>query len=238
MKILKYVKETGGNEMTHWMCVKCGYYLQARMPPAKCPSCNQTCVFNDVTCYRPECGGEANIDPLLVGSTLGTLAEPAASPIEPTITHSSEKSIPIAEIFSNLSEKQIKTIRDLGKIEYYEPDTVICKEGAESLKLYIVEDGQVAVTPELISGVLVPLTTVSKNAAFGWSALVPPYILTATVIALTKTKVLAIKRASLLALMQADPVLGLTIMQNIASIVASRFRRFEEEMIAFAKKRK
>jgi CRP-like cAMP-binding protein/rubredoxin len=238
MRILKRILQERGHEMTHWMCVQCGYYLQAKMPPSKCPSCNQTCVFNDVTCYRPECGGESNIDPLLVGSTLGWLAKPPTTALEPTLTRSSEKSIPFTEIFSSLSEKQIKAVRDLGQMEYYEPDTVICKEGAESSILYVVEDGQVAVKPELISGILVPLTIVSKNAAFGWSALVPPYILTATVITLTKTRVLAIKRASLFALMQTDPGLGLTVMQNIASIVASRFRRFEEEMIAFAKQRR
>jgi CRP-like cAMP-binding protein len=223
--------------MTHWMCARCGYYLQGNLPPHRCPGCNQVCVFNDVTCYRPECGGEHNIDPLLVGSTLGSLTKPGATSAKPVVLRSTEKSILVNEIFKNLSEKQIKAIRDLGQLEHYEPDAIICKEGDEAFKLYIVEEGQVAVKTELGTGTSAPLTTISRNAAFAWSALVPPYILTATVTALIKTTVLAIERDLLSRLIQTEPLLGLTIMQNIASIVASRFQRFEEEMIAFMKQR-
>jgi hypothetical protein len=35
--------------------------------PDRCPSCQQTCTFSDVTCYIPDCGGPGNIDPRLVG---------------------------------------------------------------------------------------------------------------------------------------------------------------------------
>lgn len=40
-----------------WKCSECGYtYQAAPPPPAECPSCQQKCVFVDVTCYTPECG--------------------------------------------------------------------------------------------------------------------------------------------------------------------------------------
>ena len=57
-----------GNEtnLSWWECVECGYTLQESMPPEKCPGCKNICVFNDVTCYTPECGGPGNIDPKLV----------------------------------------------------------------------------------------------------------------------------------------------------------------------------
>ena len=86
--------------MAHWMCTMCGYYLQSSAPPDRCPSCEQVCAFNDVTCYRPECGGEQNIDPLVVGSTLRTLKggpEPAA---QPKPTSPSSKAIPLVEILT------------------------------------------------------------------------------------------------------------------------------------------
>jgi rubredoxin len=53
----------------HWMCTNCGYQQRSDAPPADCPSCKQTCAFNDVTCYRPDCGGEVNADPILVQAT-------------------------------------------------------------------------------------------------------------------------------------------------------------------------
>ena len=52
--------------MPKWMCSECGYQMDSEAPPETCPSCDKTCVFNDVTCYIPECGGERNIDPRLV----------------------------------------------------------------------------------------------------------------------------------------------------------------------------
>ena len=76
--------------MTHWMCTTCGYYLQGSGPPERCPSCSQVCAFNDVTCYRPECGGDTNIDPLLVGHTLKMLKGTPEPAVKPKYAPSSE----------------------------------------------------------------------------------------------------------------------------------------------------
>ena len=217
--------------MAHWMCVTCGYYLQGPQPPNRCPSCNQACVFNDVTCYRPECGGESNVDPLLVGATLGTLTGVKITQPKPTITHGPIEAVPIAEIFSGMTEKQRDKVKNLGRAESYEQNAVICKEGAESRRLYLVEKGQVAVQSELGKGLRIPITVVSEGQAFGWSALVPPFQLTATVTAASRTQVLSIERGPLLLLMKDDTAIGCTIMQNIASIIASRLRNLELEMI-------
>jgi len=222
--------------MTHWMCTTCGYYYQGPKPLDKCPGCSKVCAYNDVTCYRPDCGGESNVDPLLVGATLGTLTVIKAPQAKPKIAHTQVESIPIAEIFSGLNDKEKQKVRNLGRIETYEQNAVICNEDNESRKLYLVEEGQVAVQSELGRGMRIPITIVSEGQAFGWSVLVPPHKLTATVTASSKTKVLAIEREPLLALMKADPALGLTIMQNIASIVASRLRNLELEMVGLVQR--
>ncbi len=52
---------------TFWMCEFCGHCLSASRPPDVCPHCSEKCSFKDVTCYRPECGGPGNVDPLLAG---------------------------------------------------------------------------------------------------------------------------------------------------------------------------
>jgi len=222
--------------MPHWMCVTCGYYLQGPQPPNRCPSCNQVCIFNDVTCYRPDCGGENNVDPLLVGATLGTPTGVKVTQAKPVISHTPVESVPIAEIFSGLTEKQRDKIRKLGRVETYEQNAVIGKEGSESRKLYLVEKGQVAVQSELGKGMRIPITVVSEGQAFGWSALVPSYKLTATVTAASKTQVLAIEREPLLSLMKDDPPVGCTMMQNIAGIIASRLRNLELEMVGLVQR--
>ncbi|MFA4837825.1 MAG: hypothetical protein WC749_17390 [Dehalococcoidia bacterium] len=49
--------------MTKWMCSECGYQMDAQTPPKPCPSCKKDCMFADVTCYIPDCGGEKNVNP-------------------------------------------------------------------------------------------------------------------------------------------------------------------------------
>ncbi len=51
-----------------WICSDCDYVIQAEMPPKICPQCHQPCLFSDVTCYVPECGGQANLDVRLVAA--------------------------------------------------------------------------------------------------------------------------------------------------------------------------
>ncbi len=51
-----------------WKCSDCGYIFQAAPPPPEtCPSCQEKCVFVDVTCYTPECG-PGMPDPQLVST--------------------------------------------------------------------------------------------------------------------------------------------------------------------------
>ncbi len=54
--------------MTWFKCSKCGYTLEIDSPPEQCPSCKESCVFIDNTCYTPDCGGPGNIDPRIKGS--------------------------------------------------------------------------------------------------------------------------------------------------------------------------
>jgi signal-transduction protein with cAMP-binding, CBS, and nucleotidyltransferase domain len=144
--------------------------------------------------------------------------------------------VPVTEIFNGLTEKQRDKMRNLGRVETYEQNAVICNEGGESRKLYLVEKGQVAVQSELGKGMRIPITVVSEGQAFGWSALVPSYKLTATVTAASKTRVLAIEREPLLSLMKDDTSVGCTMMQNIAGIIASRLRNLELEMVGLVQR--
>jgi CRP/FNR family cyclic AMP-dependent transcriptional regulator len=238
--------------MAHWMCTTCGYYLQSSAPPGRCPGCEQICAFNDVTCYRPECGGEQNIDPLVVGNTLRMLKEGTKPAATARSIFPSSKKLPLVEILTGqnlndkedleqlsfwaisqleilrgLSKEQRQQLKGLGRLESYKPDSLICTEGEEARKFYLVEDGRVAVESQVARGMRFPLSIVYPGQAFGWSALVPPYVYTATVIPLSETRVIAIEQEALLSMMKADPQLGFTIMQNVACIVASRLRTME-----------
>ncbi len=65
--------------MPWWECSNCFYTFQGEAAPNACPHCAQTCTFNNVTCYVPECGhssnGKEHIDQRLIHKT--PLAKPA-----------------------------------------------------------------------------------------------------------------------------------------------------------------
>ena len=79
----------------------------------------------------------------------------------------------------------------------------------------------------LVIGMRFPISIIYSGQTFGWSALVPPYLYTATVVSLSKTRVITIEQEALLSMMRANPSFGLTIMENVASIVDSRLRTLE-----------
>ncbi len=215
--------------MTHWMCGSCGYYVCESEPPNKCPGCNQLCVFRNVTCYRPECGGEANVDPLLVGAALGTLSKPVQPKIEGALTN--VESFPQGQIMNGLSDSQKRKLMSLGHAENYEEGQFICTAGSESRKLYFVEDGEVMIEIEYGKGMFIPVSIVTPNQAFGCSALVLPNRHTSTAMALSKTRTTTFERDDLLALMKDDPSLGVILMRNVASIIESRLTSLKVELI-------
>jgi hypothetical protein len=213
--------------MKHWMCTTCGYYLQGPLPPDLCPSCRQVCAFNDVTCRRTECGGEQSIDPLLVGNTLKTLKGAPEPGLTPKTPHLSTDALFLGEILRGLSEEQRHQLKSLGDRLSYEPDNVIFNEGTEARNFYLVEEGRVAIESRFAQGMRFPISIVAVGQAFGWSALVAPYIYTATAVALSRARVIAIEQATLLARMRSDPSFGLTFMENAAGIISSRLRTLE-----------
>ncbi len=222
-------------DMTHWMCGGCGYYVSAPVPPKRCPGCSATCVFRDVTCYRPECGGEGNMDPLLVGAALrDTVGEPVR--VKPEQTLAITEAVCTVELFAGLSEKERWMVESLGRHEFYVGAAIMCTKGAEARKLYIVEDGLVAMQSDVGNGASASVRVLSSSEAFGWSALVPPYLVTATAVALTDTHLLAIQREALLRLMRAEPSLGLAILQNLSAVMSLRLRRLEKELLELARR--
>ncbi len=217
--------------MPFWMCTLCGHCLNTVAPPDKCPHCQQACSFRNVTCYRPECGGEQNIDPLLTADIFRLMKGVLVS------TENNKRMIYLSELtavqlFDGLTEEQEQKILDMGISEVYEPGTIICRENDKAQTLYIVEEGTIAIEVENGPSKRIPVCTVSKGGVFGWSCLVPPYRLTASVISLSKSKCLAISGNDLQQLCNQDPIIGFKIMQNISSVASSRLKNLKLELMS------
>ena len=136
--------------------------------------------------------------------------------------------VPIADLkassfFRDLDEVYLTRIAKLCKEETFNAQDVIVNEGDEAAKFYILIDGGVAIQIHLKKYHYVILSTIEdKGELFGWSALVEPKCYSATVKCLRETTVLSIGGEELEELFKQDPVMGLTVMKKIASLIDQR----------------
>jgi len=220
------------------MCQTCGFLVSTveekssePQTPGICPNCAETAGLKDVTCRRPECGGEQYIDPLLVGAVLRALIDPeqddAAEKAAPPPTDIKEYSL----IFSGLNKKEKDKVLALGNKETISPNSTIFSEGESAEKLYIMEQGRVAIKALLKEGRWVPVCAVTPGDVFGWSCLVPPYRFTASAVVLEETVVTSFLASDLRKLFVEEPGIGYYMMQNTAQLVTSRLKNVRIELL-------
>jgi len=215
------------------MCTACGYLVSEEDPPRDCDGCNQTMTFNDVTCYRPECGGEENVDPLLVGATLRAIGRKggprgrAVSKPPPALPEHIEG----VAIFRGLSEEQISMVLALSEQETFPSGTTIFNQGDEARRLYIVDSGRVAINTSIQNGKWAPVCIVSTGGIFGWSCLVPPFQLTASATTFEETTVTRFEGAKLKELFSREPTIGYVMIQNVGGLISSRLKNARLELI-------
>ena len=94
----------------------------------------------------------------------------------------------------------------------YAAGKAIMNEGDAGTSMYIVLDGRVAIT---IKGKVVE--SISAGGTFGEMALVDQSPRTASAVAEVETALLAINRAALIALVKAEPAVGLTMLRSVAA---------------------
>jgi CRP/FNR family cyclic AMP-dependent transcriptional regulator len=219
--------------MPHWMCTACGFLVSEEDPPPHCDGCNRAVNFNDVTCYRAECGGEENVDPLLVGATLraigrkgGPLGQAVSKPPPVLPEH-----IEAVAIFQGLSEEQIATVLELSEQETLASGTTVFHQGDEAERLYIVDSGRVAINTSIQDGKWAPVCIVSAGGIFGWSCLVPPYQLTASATTFEETTVTRFNGEALRELFSREPAIGYMMIQNVGGLISSRLKNTRLELI-------
>jgi len=211
--------------MTKWQCVQCGYFFDGVKPPDRCAGCQATCTYTDVTCYRPECGGPVNVDPMVMGmitQRIGLAAPLRPSPpgkAAPEETVYAEK-VGKGTLFQRLSEEEIQQVLNVGDVSIYDPNDVVFREGDEAVHIYIVEQGKLAVrTPEGKTAYVA-----SDGDVLGWSSLMLPYRRTASAVAMERSRVVVIDQAKLQEFCAQNTSIGYKITQNVGRIMAARMR--------------
>jgi CRP/FNR family transcriptional regulator, cyclic AMP receptor protein len=128
-----------------------------------------------------------------------------------------------SELFQGVSQRVINEIGKTSEELTYKKDAIIFKADEEAQYIYELVQGSVdMVLPEKN---VVHLTTSEKGQIFGWSALVEPYVYTATAKCSSDTRVIRISRDSIERAIKRHPDEGLAIVKHLAGIISKRLRK-------------
>jgi len=135
------------------------------------------------------------------------------------------------DMFRALDDKQLREVEKMCNPEEFEAGVIICKQGFKEERLYVIEHGVVGIILEVGPLAQRQVQAVTDYEVFGWSAMLDPYICTATVKALEKTKVLAFDGQELSSLCLTKPEIGCRISRGIARVVAMRLRQAYAQLL-------
>jgi CRP-like cAMP-binding protein len=130
--------------------------------------------------------------------------------------------------FGSLSDAQIKALAMIAEEKSIAKGAVIFKEGAPAEAFYLLIDGGVSLyfegnveyQPKTRKDFLVG--EINPGEVFAISALIAPYVYTTTVRADKNCQVVKFDATALNGLIEKDPKLNCTLMQNIANVAMER----------------
>ena len=125
------------------------------------------------------------------------------------------------EILRGLGEWELQSIAPFFSEETIAAGVSLCEEGARADHLYILQQGSVSLRSKKLGQVEID----TPGKIVGWSFLVPPYRYTASAVTTTPSQFLVIKSPDFYYLIHREPTMGMKVMNNLAQVMASRFKR-------------
>ncbi len=148
-------------------------------------------------------------------------------------------------LFRDLTDAQIGQILGIAREVSVPKDHLIMTEGAVGDSLFIILRGTVEVSKNLILGGLdedrpdrnktfTKLSAETGDSVFGEVALLEKSQRSATVRSVTDCTLYEVGKDDFIRLAESDFELGFRVFRNLASIVSSRLRRADEEVLKLA----
>lgn len=136
--------------------------------------------------------------------------------------------------FAGLTDEEIKSMAMISEEETYEANTFIFRERDKAKKLFVLMEGTVDIMIDTDEEGLQheTVSTLTHGDVFCWSAVVEPFILTASGFAATPVSVIAVDGAGLRAMFELDCYLGYNILQKAAHVISSRLKGTRIQMLS------
>jgi len=126
------------------------------------------------------------------------------------------------KFFSEFDDPVAEKIIASSELKAFRVKEVIIEEYQELTELYILIEGSVVLGINIPKKGRINLDTIHPGQIFSWSAMFPPHISTAFALATQPVKVLAIKSAKLMKMVEENPSFGIKFMSLISQTLSQR----------------
>jgi len=124
--------------------------------------------------------------------------------------------------FEGFTSEQLKTTLNMSSIREFKVKEILFEQYDELSEVYILLQGSLSLGISLAKEKRIHLGTIEEGQLFSWSAVFPPYISTAWVMALTPAKVISIDAKKLNTEIEKDCDFGFKAMSKIAQTISHR----------------
>lgn len=130
-----------------------------------------------------------------------------------------------SDLFRELDDEQLNFVGEMGDYQVFDAGSIVHKQGHLVETIYVIEEGLVGIILEVgpMAGRQVQAAT--NFESFGWSAMIPPCICTATAKTIERTKAIRFDGRELLSLCTAHPEIGFKVLQALACMISDRLRQ-------------
>ena len=134
--------------------------------------------------------------------------------------------------FAGLSESELKSLSMIADEVSYQRRDFIFREDTSARTLYLLLDGWVDIVIKVAARTERSelVTTLTVGDIFGWSALVEPYVYTASAVCASPAQAIEFDGTDLMALFETDPRLCALIMKKTCQVIANRLRATRLQM--------
>ncbi len=134
---------------------------------------------------------------------------------------------------AGLDEEALRQLAAIAEEVSFPRGTLIFAEGEPAHTFYLLLDGWVDILVNMdASGDRRELVTIlSPGDLFGWSALVEPYVYTASALCASPVSAVRVRGDDLRRLLETDPELCCTIITRVCQVIVSRLRATRAQMV-------
>ncbi len=136
--------------------------------------------------------------------------------------------------FANFTDQELKGLAMLAEEQRYAAGDSIFSEGEAARKSYLIVEGSVDIVMIIDGFNHVGVASLGAGEWLAWSALIPPYTLSATGHAAAPATLVAFDGPALLAMCEVDPHFGYRLMAKIAQVISERLHDTRIQLASLA----